>query len=105
MCAGERRTGVRRVTSGSDRVLIDVRQAAGARTASGTFRFTQESAGVALEMKEFGQLQTMAGWASFSGLARLRSSEPERAVTVILDGDELIVSAGDFSFTTAARRP
>jgi N-acyl-D-amino-acid deacylase len=99
MTAGERRTGVHRVTSGSDQMMIDVRQAAGARTASGTFRLTQKSTGVTLEMKEFGQLQTMPGWTSFTGRARLRPSEPERAVTVILDGHELIVSAGDFSLT------
>jgi N-acyl-D-amino-acid deacylase len=104
MNAGEPRAARRRVTSAQDRVAIDVTQAKGARAAKGTFRLTQKTAGIAFEMKEFGQLQTARDWASFTGRARLRSSEPERSVTVILDGAELIVSAGDFQFTTGARR-
>ena len=70
----------------------------------GTFRLTQKGSGVALEMTEFGQLQTAPAWASFTGRARLRPSEPERAVTVILDGDDLIVRAGDVSFSTEKQR-
>jgi hypothetical protein len=60
---------------------------------------------VTLTVTEFGQLQTASGWASFTGRARLRSSEPERAVLVILDGDELIVRADEFSATLAVRSP
>ena len=59
---------------------------------------------MALEMTEFGQLQTAPAWASFTGRARLRPSEPERAVTVILDGDDLIVRAGDVSIEAKAPR-
>ena len=55
-------------------------------------------------MTEFGQLQTAPAWASFTGRARLRPSEPERAVTVILDGDDLIVRAGDVSIEAKAPR-
>jgi hypothetical protein len=47
-------------------------------------------------MKEFGSLQTMGEWATFTGRARLRPSEPERSVTVILDESELVVSAGEY---------
>lgn len=40
----------------------------------------------------------------FTGRARLRPSESERSVTVILDGDEIVVRAGAFTLTTAAHR-
>jgi N-acyl-D-amino-acid deacylase len=96
----EKRTAARRITSGQDRVTVDVTQARGARAAQGTFRLTQAGTGIAIEMKEFGQLQTARNWASFTGRARLRPSEPERSVTVILDGRDVIVTAGDFGFTT-----
>lgn len=105
MNADEQRTAARRFTSGGpDRVVLDVMQAKGARAAKGTFRLTQQGSGIAFEMKEFGHLQTATQWASFTGRARLRRSEPERSVTVILDRGELIVSAGDFQFTVGARR-
>jgi N-acyl-D-aspartate/D-glutamate deacylase len=96
----EKRTAARRITSGQDRVTVDVTQARGARAAQGTFRLTQAGTGIAIEMKEFGQLQTARNWASFTGRAPLRPSEPERSVTVILDGRDVIVTAGDFAFTT-----
>jgi len=104
MNAGEARTAVRRATSRQDAVVIDVTQAKGARTARGTFRLTQKASGVGLDMKAFGQLQTAPGWASFTGRARLRPSEPERSVTVILDAGEVVVRAGDFGVTISARR-
>jgi N-acyl-D-amino-acid deacylase len=104
MNAGEKRTAVHRVTSGQDAVVIDVKQGTGARRASGTFHLTQNAAGVTLEMTEFGQLQTARDWASFTGRARLRPAEPERSVMVILDAGQLVVNAGDFNFTTGARR-
>jgi hypothetical protein len=85
-------------------VVMDVRQRAGARRASGTFRVTDQARGVALTMTEFGQLQTAPTWAKFTGRARLRPAEPERSLLVILDGDELVVSAGDVSLTVPARR-
>jgi hypothetical protein len=101
----EKRGALRRVTSGPVRVVVDVTQARGTRAATGTFRLTQQADGIALEMKAFGQLQAARNWATFTGMARLRPSEPERSVIVVLDGRELIVTAGDFSFTTRARRP
>jgi N-acyl-D-amino-acid deacylase len=104
MNAGEKRTAALRVTGGQDAVAIDVKQGTGARKASGTFRLTQNAVGVTLEMTEFGQLQTARDWASFTGRARLRPAEPERSVMVILDAGQLVVSAGDFNFTTGARR-
>ena len=106
MDAGERRTSKWRPSSesGTDHIALDVTQAKGARAAKGTFRLSQQGSGVAFEMKEFGHLQTTTEWASFTGRARLRKSEPERSVTVILDRGELIVSAGDFQFTAGVRR-
>ena len=98
------RTVKRRITSGDDRVAIDVSQARNDRTAKGTFRLTQKASGITFEMTALGQLQTAKDWASFTGRARLRRSEPERSVTIILDGSELVVSAGDFHFTATARR-
>jgi N-acyl-D-aspartate/D-glutamate deacylase len=96
MNAGEKRTAARRVTDGQDAVVIDVKQEPGAHNASGTFRLTQKRAGVALDMSEFGQLQTAREWASFTGRARLRPAEGERSVTVIVDADQIFVAAGDF---------
>ena len=92
------------MTFGQGEAVIDVKQGAGARHAQGTFHLTQPAEGVTLEMTEFGQLQTAQDWASFTGRARLRPTEPERSVTVVLDAGQLVVSAGDFNVTTGASR-
>lgn len=47
---------------------------------------TQRTGGIAIDMREFGHLQTARAWASFTGRARLRPSESERSMIVILDG-------------------
>jgi hypothetical protein len=104
MNAGEERTVARRAAFGQDAAVIDVKQGIGARHAGGTFRLTQKAAGVTLEITEFGQLQTARDWASFTGRARRRPTEPERSVTVVLDAGQLVVSSGDFNFTTGTRR-
>jgi N-acyl-D-aspartate/D-glutamate deacylase len=77
-------------------VLLDLVQDAKARRAAGVFRVTDSRNGVSIDLKECGSLQTMGDWASFTGRARLRSSEPERSVTVIVDEDQMVVSAGDY---------
>ncbi len=100
----EARTAARRVTTGQDTVVVDVKQEKGARRARGTFRLTRKVEGVTLEITEFGQLQTARDWASFTGRARLRPADTERTVTVILDAGQLVVSSGDFNFTTDQRR-
>lgn len=100
----ETRAVARRATPADATVRLDVTQRPGARRASGTFRVTDKTRGVALAMTGFGQLQTAANWATFTGRARLRPAEPERSVLVILDGDELIVNAGEVSLTVAVRR-
>ena len=94
----------RRVTSAVRKVVMDVRQRPGARRASGTFRVSDQASGVVLTMTEFGQLQTAANWTTFTGRARLRPAEPERSVLVILDGEALVVSAGDVTLAMTARR-
>ena len=104
MSPGQTHVAARSVASADRAVVMDVRQRSGARRASGTFRVTDTASGVALTMTEFGQLQTSSSWATFTGRARLRPAEPERSVLVILDGDELIVNAGEVSLTVAVRR-
>ena len=104
MSPSETRAAARSVASADRAVVMDVRQRPGAHRASGTFRLTDKTGGVTLTMTEFGQLQTAAGWATFTGRARLRPSDPERSVLVIRDGDELVVTAGDVNLTVALRR-
>ena len=104
MSPGQTHVAARSVASADRAVVMDVRQRSGARRASGTFRVTDKASGLALTMTEFGQLQTADGWATFTGRARLRPSEPERSVLVILDGDQLLVSAADLSLTVPVRR-
>jgi N-acyl-D-aspartate/D-glutamate deacylase len=93
----------RRGTSGPDAVAIDVTQGPGARMASGTVQLTQPGSGVALAMTELGQLQTAPGWASVTGRGRLRPSEPDRSVVVIVDGDDVVVRAGDYVYRATVR--
>jgi hypothetical protein len=100
--AEARRTGLRS-RPGPDAVAGEVAQAKGARQAGGTFRLSQAASGVALEITEFGTLQTAPNWASFTGRGRLRPGAPEESVTVTLDGDEVVVVSGDFRLTTTLR--
>lgn len=93
----------RRVSTTDAQVVLDVSQAAGARAATGTFRLTQVSHGVTLELSALGQIQTAPGWASVTGRGRLGPTEPEVSVTLILDGDALDVRAGDFHYATTRR--
>jgi N-acyl-D-aspartate/D-glutamate deacylase len=100
----ESRSVVAGYTARGVAAIIEVRQPEDARRAEGTFRLTRLSDNIDLQMTEFGQLQTTARWTSFTGVARLRPSEPERAVVVIVDGDDVFVQAGDFSFSTEKQR-
>jgi N-acyl-D-amino-acid deacylase len=85
-------------------VTFDLSQDAKAHHAAGAFRLTDQRSKVLLEMKEFGSLQTMGEWASFTGRARLRPSEQERSVTVILDESELVISAGNYALAGTLTR-
>jgi N-acyl-D-amino-acid deacylase len=85
-------------------VTFDLLEDAKARHATGVFRLIDPRSKVAIDMKEFGSLQTMGDWASFTGRARLRPSETERSVMVILDDDQLVVSAGDYQLAASLGR-
>ena len=78
-------------------VTIAVTQSARERNATGTVRLTDRGRAVTIEMNDFGVLQTFGDWGSFTGRAKLRADEPERAVLVIVDGATVVVSAGDYS--------
>lgn len=101
--AETRRTGLRS-TPGPDAVAVEVSQAADARQARGTFRLSHAASGVALEITEFGMLQTAPNWASFTGRGRSRPGAPEESMTVILDGDDIVVASGEFTLTTTVPR-
>ena len=91
-----RRSIARRGRVDQAEVLLDVAQHARAKHAAGAFRVRDPRSKTTIDMKDFGLLQTTADWASFSGRARLRPSDPERSVVVILDANTLVVDAGDF---------
>jgi N-acyl-D-amino-acid deacylase len=97
-------TLARRAGTGTEAVVIDLRQSAGATAATGRVQVTQPASGVAMTITEFGRLQTAPGWASVTGRGRLRPSEPERSVMVIVDGDQVVVRAGEFAVSVATRR-
>jgi len=97
---GGRRTMSHKVTVGEVEAAIDVAQAAGAPTATGTVRLRRPSDGVTLEMTTLGQIQTAPGWASLTGRGRVRPADPEVSIVILSDGDTLDVRAGDFHYTT-----
>jgi N-acyl-D-aspartate/D-glutamate deacylase len=104
MSAPVSQTLARRAGSGGDAVVIDVRQPAGATAATGRVQVTQPASGVAMTIAEFGRLQVAPAWASITGRGRLRPSEPERSVVIIVDGDQVVVRAGEFAFSAPSRR-
>jgi N-acyl-D-aspartate/D-glutamate deacylase len=91
-----RRSIARRGRVDQTKVVLEVAQDARANHAAGSFHMRDPQSKTAIDMKDFGLLQTTADWASFSGRARLRPSDPERSVLVILDANTLVVDAGDF---------
>jgi len=100
-----RRSVARRGRIGKAEVLIDISQDAEARRAAGTFRVTDKGANVALDMKEIGQLQTSGDWASFTGRAKLRPTDAERSITVVVDGSHVTVdAAGAYSLIGEVKR-
>jgi N-acyl-D-amino-acid deacylase len=85
--------------AGAARLEIDVAQEGKAPRATGVVRLINPSAGVAMEMTELGVLQTFGDWATLTGRARLRPADPERSVTIIIDGSTLIVDSGGYIVT------
>jgi N-acyl-D-amino-acid deacylase len=94
--AAARRLTRKTVVDGAT-IAIDVAQAANARHATGTIRIVDAAKNVRIEMKELGVLQTSGDWASVTGRAKLRSSDPERSVLLIVDGARVMIDAGDYS--------
>ncbi len=91
-----------RAVSAQGEVSIDVRQTRDAAAATGVVRLAP-SGGAAFEVRDLGHLQTMPGWASVTGVARRRPDAPWTAVLVVVDGDQVIVQAGDFDYRGTAR--
>lgn len=69
---------------GSGAVGVEMEQPAGSAAARGTFRLSAPGRGIELTLEVPGALHTAAGWAGFTGVARLGSGEL-RAVTVLVD--------------------
>jgi hypothetical protein len=93
--AATRRVTRKTVVEGAT-ITIDVAQAASARHATGAVRIVDAARNVRMDMKELGVLQTFGDWASVTGRGKLRASEPERSVVVIVDGPRTHVEAGDY---------
>jgi N-acyl-D-aspartate/D-glutamate deacylase len=67
------------------RVIVDVMHPRGARSARGTFRVTDRSGTIVFEAREFGILQTLGTWASFTAYSRGSTPEGSRAATVVAE--------------------
>jgi hypothetical protein len=91
-------SGARRVTlrpSSSKALTLDVRQDAGARTAIGTFRFTDGTRSgtdngfgrtdTSIEMVTLGVLQVTDRWASFTGRGRRLPANEDVALAVVVE--------------------
>jgi hypothetical protein len=91
-------SGARRVTlrpSSSKALTLDVRQGAGARTAIGTFRFTDGTRSgtdngfgrtdTSIEMVTLGVLQVTDRWASFTGRGRRLPANEDVALAVVVE--------------------
>jgi hypothetical protein len=74
-------------------VAFDVAQRAGAQRATGSFRLVDRRTGLVMEANGLGVLQTAAGWASFTGRARLRPSGEARSFTAIVEEADPAVPA------------
>ncbi len=75
------------------RIALDVRQDAGARRASGSFRLNDPRTGTTIEAARIGLLQTTAKWASFTGRARVLPAGDERAITVTVESPDPLAAA------------
>jgi hypothetical protein len=94
-------------------VSINLTQAPRAAAAAGTFRMTDPSANIAVDMKDFGVLQVAGDWASFTGRAKFGRSGEERSLTVIIDrkdpmadgGGTIVIDAGPDYRIAGALKP
>ena len=69
------------------RVTMDVRQDSRSRTATGRFRLSDRTAGIVIDARTFGVLQTGERWASFTGRTGPDPNGNERSFIVIVDRD------------------
>lgn len=91
-----------RAVSAQGEVAIDVHHARDASAATGIVRVAP-SGSAAFEVRDLGHLQTMPGWASVTGVARRRPEAAWTAVLVVVDGDQVIVQAGDLDYRGTVR--
>ncbi|MDE3155298.1 MAG: amidohydrolase family protein [Acidobacteriota bacterium] len=85
------------------RVSLDVRQAAGARRAGGTFRFHDPASGTDIRMIGWGLLQGTGRWGTVTGIARVMPGGREESVTLIVDrADPRQPGTPTFSLQTSA---
>jgi hypothetical protein len=85
MTAGARRLRLEGVAVQQARVSINIAQGPGMTVAAGTFRLSDPTANISMDMKEFGLLQVAGEWASVTGRAKLRGADEERSIMVIVD--------------------
>jgi hypothetical protein len=100
-------SGSRTIARRTSALALDVTQSANARRASGTFRYADAAQGIAIDMKEFGVLQTADRWASFTGVAALDKASPETSIAVIVDGEDVFIApqSGSPILVPARRNP
>ena len=65
---------------------IDISQAANARTARGSFTFTDRETKMVVEALQLGVLQAADDWASFTARVKVSPSGEERTAVVIVEG-------------------
>jgi N-acyl-D-amino-acid deacylase len=73
------------VANSKVRIVLDVKQDAGAGRATGSFRLSDPRTGTTIQASRIGLLQTSAKWASFTGRAHLLPGGEDRSITVIVD--------------------
>ena len=94
--ASSRRVSLATATLDSNvRVSLEVAQAAGARQAAGSFRLTDPRTKTTIRSSALTFVQTADHWAAITGRARVLPARTERALTVVLDGKNVIVDLED----------
>ncbi|MGE0123732.1 MAG: amidohydrolase family protein [Vicinamibacterales bacterium] len=83
---------------------IELRQPAGAARAEGRLHVSRPDGGLVVEFVEFGPLQTAAGWAAVTGMARVAGDRQLRPAVAIVDGDTTMVRAGAVEHRGRVRR-
>jgi N-acyl-D-amino-acid deacylase len=71
--------------AGEAALSFDVSQKPGARAAHGFLQLDDARSDTHVRIEHFGLLQTSAGWATFTGRARVTPAGDDRALTVIVD--------------------